>query len=55
MCVLCLFYFYLELGGWKKLEGRNFFEIKTCYGRVTGNKQLLLGLIGLLEHTMAIN
>ena len=25
-CVLCMFYIDWELGGWKKLKGRNFFE-----------------------------
>ena len=26
MCVLCMFYVDWELGGWKKLQGREFFE-----------------------------
>ena len=25
MCVLCMFYVDWELGGWKKLKGRDFF------------------------------
>ena len=41
MCVLCMFNVDLELDGRKKnLKGRDFFGIKTCYGRGTGNKQL---------------
>ena len=28
MCVLCMFYVDWELGGQKKLEGRDFFEKK---------------------------
>ena len=43
MCVLCMFYVDWEFGGRKKLLGRDF-QIKTCWGRVTGNKQLYLGL-----------
>ena len=42
MCVLCMFYVDLELGGRKKSLGYGFFLIKTCYGSVTGNKQLFL-------------
>ena len=44
MCVLCTFYVDWELGGWKKLWVKDFFWIKTWKGRVTGNKQLFLGL-----------
>ena len=35
-----MFYVDWEFGGRKKLQGRDFFKLKTCYGRVTGNKQL---------------
>ena len=35
----------LELRGQKKLQGRDFFLIKMCSVRVTGNKQLFLGLV----------
>ena len=43
MCVLCMFYVDLEWEGRTKLLVR-IFLIRTCYGRVTGNKQLFLGL-----------
>ena len=42
--------FDLEFKGWKKIRVGIFFGVKICKNRVTGNKQLCLGLIHM--HTI---